>query len=82
MLVQHRIGFVAGDELTPYLAWRQVPASAAKRVGLLRSDGRERLAGRIVFPEIRQRQPVWLIGRLLEPADDLLRYSGCPVPSR
>ena len=43
-----------------YLAWRGVPVSAAKRVGLLRGDGRESLAGRIVFPEIRQRQPVWL----------------------
>ena len=78
VLVQQRVGFAAGDELVPYLAWRDVPASAARRVGLLRADGRERLAGRIVFPEIRQRQPVWLIGRLLEPADDLPRYLGLP----
>jgi DNA primase len=52
-LVRQRIGFAAGDELVPYLAWRNVPASAARRVGLLRADGRERLAGRIVFPETR-----------------------------
>jgi DNA primase len=54
--------------------------SAARRVGLLRADGRERLAGRIVFPEIRQRQPVWLIGRLLALADDVPRYLGLPGP--
>jgi DNA primase len=63
-----------------YLAWRNVPASAARRVGLLQADGRERLAGRVVFPEIRQRQPVWLIGRLLEPAEDLPRYLGLLGP--
>jgi DNA primase len=80
VLVQQRIGFAAGDELVPYLAWRNVPASAARRVGLLRADGRERLAGRIVFPEFRQGQPSWLIGRLLEPVDDMPRYLGLPGP--
>jgi hypothetical protein len=69
------VGFAVGDELLPYLAWCEVPVSAARRVGLLLADGRERLAGRIVFPEIRQRQPVWLIGRLLEPADTLVWLS-------
>jgi len=64
----------------PYLAWRDVPASAARRVGLLRADGRERLAGRIVFPRFVKASPVWLIGRLLAPADDLPRYLGLPGP--
>jgi DNA primase len=80
VLSQYRVGFAAGDELVPYLAWRDVPVSAARRVGLLRGDGRERLAGRIIFPELRQRRPVWLVGRLLEPADDLPRYLGLPGP--
>jgi len=80
VLVQQRIGLAAGDELVPYLAWRHVPASAARRVGLLRADGREMLAGRIVFPELRHRQPVWLIGRVLEAPDDLPRYLGLPGP--
>jgi DNA primase len=80
VLVQQHIGFAAGDELVPYLAWRDVPLSAARRAGLLLADGRERLAGRIVFPEIRQRQPIWLIGRILAPADDLPRYLGLPGP--
>jgi DNA primase len=80
VLVQQHVGFAAGDELVPYLAWRNVPASAARRVGLLRADGRERLAGRIVFPEIRQHQPLWLIGRLLDAAENLPRYLGLPGP--
>jgi hypothetical protein len=62
VLLQQRVGFAVGDQLVPYFAWRGVPLSAARRVGLLRTDGRERLAGRIVFPEMRDRQPVWLIG--------------------
>jgi DNA primase len=69
-----------GDELVSYLAWRGVPVSAAIRVGLLHTDGRERLAGRIVFPEIREHQPIWLIGRLLGPAEDQPRYLGLPGP--
>jgi hypothetical protein len=44
------------------LAWRRIPAAAARRVGLLRADGREALADRTVFPEIRKRQPIWMIG--------------------
>jgi len=79
-LIHQRVGFATGDELVHYLAWRDVPLSAARRVGILRADGREMLAGRIVFPEIRQRQPIWLIGRLLGPADGLPRYLGLPGP--
>jgi DNA primase len=37
------------------------------RVGLLDAAGREFLAGRIVIPELRSGQPVWLVGRILEP---------------
>lgn len=31
-----------------------------------------------MFPEIRQGQPVWLIGRQLEIKDDAPRYLGLP----
>jgi DNA primase len=35
------------------------------------------MQGRIVFPEVRQGRPVWLIGRLLETAsDEVPRYLG------
>ena len=35
-------------------------------------------AGRIVFPEIRQGNPVWFIGRSLHESDDFPRYLGLP----
>ena len=75
---QAHLGYSAGDELIPYLVWRGLSVPAARRVGLLVSDGRERLAGRIVFPELRQGQPVWFIGRLLHASDHDPRYLGLP----
>ena len=72
------LGYAAGGELVPYLAWRRLPAHAARRAGLLDSDGRERLAGRIVFPEVRDGEPIWLIGRLLDADSQDPRYLGLP----
>jgi len=72
------LGYAAGDELVPYLVWRGASVSAARRLGLLAADGRERLAGRIVFPEFRQGQPIWLIGRQLDTNEDAPRYLGLP----
>jgi DNA primase len=62
----YRIGYAAGDELVPYLRWRRLPLGPALRLGLLNHTGRELLAGRIVVPEFRDGQPVWLVGRILE----------------
>ena len=75
---QAQLGYAAGGELVPYLAWRGLPAHAARRAGLLDSDGRERLAGRIVFPEVRDGEPIWLIGRLLDADSQDPRYLGLP----
>jgi hypothetical protein len=75
---QAQLGYAAGGELVPYLAWRGLPAHAARRAGLLDSDGRERLAGRVVFPEVRDGEPIWLIGRLLDAASQDPRYLGLP----
>lgn len=72
-----RIGYASGDELVPYLRWRRLPVQAAVRLGLLRRDGREVFAGRVVVPEIRAGQPIWLIGRTLADADDP-KYLGLP----
>src|SRR5215211_9199327 len=66
----------AGDELVPYLVWRGLSVPAARRVGLLISGGRDHLAARIVFPEIRKGSPVWFIGRWLHESDDSPRYLG------
>jgi DNA primase len=60
-----RIGYAAGDELVPALRWHGLPLGPALRAGLLDHSGREFLAGRIVVPELRGHQPIWLVGRLL-----------------
>jgi DNA primase len=79
---RYRLGYASGDELAPYLRWRRLPVGAAIRVGLLRNDGRESMAGRITMPEFRGQRPVWFIGRLLEPGtgerDGGPRYLGLP----
>jgi DNA primase len=83
LLEQYRIGFAAGGGLAPYLRWRHVPLWPARRTGLIRKNGRESLAGRIVFPELRNGQPIWMTGRVLEspegePVVDGARYLGLP----
>jgi len=75
-----RLGYASGDELVPYLRWRRLSVQAALRVGLLGRDGRELLAGRIVVPEIRHGQPIWLIGRLLTNDVERPKYLGIPRP--
>lgn len=78
VIEQCRLGYAAGDELAAYLRWRRLPAQAAVRVGLLRRDGREFLAGRVVVPEIRHDQPIWLVGRTLDPDGHAPKYLGLP----
>lgn len=73
-----RLGFVAGDELMSYLRWLCLPIRAAIRAGVLGRDGREFLSGRIVVPEIREGQPLWLIGRTIDSGDPRPKYLGLP----
>lgn len=73
-----RLGFAAGAELAPCLRSRRLSVQAAVRVGLLRRDGREFLTGRVVIPEIRSGQPLWLIGRTIDQQDDVPKYLGLP----
>jgi DNA primase len=75
-----RLGYVAGNELVSYLRWRHLPVQAARRAGLLARDGREFLAGRVVVPEIRAGQPIWLVGRTIESDGDAPKYLGLPGP--
>jgi DNA primase len=75
---QLHVGYAKGDELVHYLVWRNLPVSSGRRVGLLEPDGSERLRGRIVFPEIRHGQPIWFIGRQLDPDDSVPKYLGLP----
>jgi DNA primase len=69
LLERYHVGYANGGELIPYLRWRRLPLGAAVRTGLITDDGREFLDGRIVFPELRDGQPVWLIGRALPTPD-------------
>ena len=60
----------------PYLRWRYLPLGPAVTTGLITRSGREVLAGRIVFPELRSGRPIWMSGRVLESPD------GEPVVAR
>ncbi|MBV8717275.1 MAG: toprim domain-containing protein [Chloroflexi bacterium] len=85
VLERYRLGYSSGDELVRYLQWRRLPVPAAMRVGLVRKDGREFMAGRITMPEFRSGRPVWLIGRLFEPSvggnsTSQPKYLGLPGP--
>jgi DNA primase len=73
-----RLGYAAGDALAAYLRWRRLPVQAAVRVGLLRRDGGEFLAGRVVVPEVRGGQSIWLVGRSIDPEDRAPKYLGLP----
>ena len=73
-----RVGYASGDELAAYLRWRRLPAGAALRVGLLGRDGREYMAGRVVVPEIRTGQPIWLVGRIVGSEENGPKYLGLP----
>ncbi|CCF85437.1 DNA primase [Nitrolancea hollandica] len=77
-----RVGYANGDELAAYLAWRRLPVQAALRAGLIGRDGREFLAERVVVPEIRAGQPLWLVGRTIDPEDDRTKYLGLPGRKR
>jgi len=71
-----RLGYARGAELAPYLRRRGLPLPAARRAGLLRADGADVLAGRIVVPELRGGQPVWLVGRALGGPPGAPKYLG------
>ena len=73
-----RVGYVGGDELAAYLRWRHLPAQAAVRVGLLGREGREFLAGRVVVPETRRGEPLWLVGRTIGADRGGPKYLGLP----
>ncbi|MCC7368806.1 MAG: toprim domain-containing protein [Chloroflexi bacterium] len=75
-----RVGYAAGDELAAYLRWRGVSPRAALRLGLLGRGGRELMAGRVVVPEIRAGQVVWLVGRTIRPDATAPKYLALPGP--
>ena len=77
-----QIGYAAGDELVPFLRWRRIELGPALRVGLLDRCGQEFLGGRIVVPELRDGQPVWLAGRLLGDTETPIVEAGNEPPPK
>ena len=73
-----RLGFSDGRSLRPFLQRHRLSLPRAGQLGLLRRDGSEPLAGRIVIPELREGQCIWMVGRALD--DRRLKYLGLSLP--
>ncbi|MCC6629305.1 MAG: toprim domain-containing protein [Chloroflexi bacterium] len=81
-ITRRRLGLAGG--LTAELTRRRLPRAPFVWTGLLCADGRERLAGRVVVPEVVAGQPTWLTGRSLPDRlpdrPDAPRYVALPGP--
>ncbi|MBI2765403.1 MAG: toprim domain-containing protein [Chloroflexi bacterium] len=73
-----RLGFSDGHSLRPFLQRHRLSLRRAGQLGLLRRDGSEPLAGRVVIPELREGQCIWMVGRALD--DRRLKYLGLSLP--
>lgn len=73
-----QVGFAQGGTLVPILRQHALAPEAARNIGLLRPNGREALADRIVVPELRNGHPIWMIGRLLDAPLRRPKYLGLP----
>ncbi|MCL4230910.1 MAG: toprim domain-containing protein [Dehalococcoidia bacterium] len=73
-----RLGFSDGHSLRPFLQRHRLSLRRAGQLGLLRRDGSEPMAGRIVIPELREGQCIWMVGRALD--DRRLKYLGLSLP--
>ncbi len=71
------LGYADGHSLESWLR-RHSGLRIAQELGLLGPHGRERLAGRIVVPELRGGHCIWLIGRLLDDAPGRPKYLSLP----
>ena len=67
------LGFADGHSLETFLR-RRTGLRLAQELGLLGPGGRERLAGRVVVPELRGGHCIWFIGRALEEAPGRPKY--------
>lgn len=73
------LGYCSGTQLRDALRRHGVPLRAGWAVGLLVGrDGRERFAGRITIPEVRDSHACWLTSRLLDDDTDAPRYLSLP----
>lgn len=63
------LGYADGVSLLQYLGHDDELLRAAHRIGLLDEYGQERLRGRLIVPEFRTGQCIWLHGRLIPTKD-------------
>jgi DNA primase len=73
------LGYSDGESLARRIKshpWLCPQASAA---GLLTNQGRERLACRLIIPEMREQQAVYLIGRIVAPSRSRHKYLGIAI---
>ena len=73
-----RLGYSHGQALKPFLRRHRFSLRRAAEMGLLRKDGNEALAGRVVIPELRGGQCAWMVGRALN--ERQLKYLGLSLP--
>ncbi|MCY4639608.1 MAG: CHC2 zinc finger domain-containing protein [Chloroflexi bacterium] len=76
---RRRLGLAEGRRLLPYLKRRRLSLRRAREIGLLRQDGSETLAGRIVIPDLRGGYCGWMVGRALSGAL-APKYRGLALP--
>jgi DNA primase len=74
-----RLGYSDGRSLRQYLQRRRMSLKRASQMGLLWRDGGETMAGRVVIPELRGGQCIWMVGRALDDARQP-KYRGLSLP--
>lgn len=73
-----RLGYSDGQVLKPFLQRHRFSMRRATEMGLLRKDGSEALARRVVVPELRGGRCAWMVGRSLD--ERRLKYLGLSLP--
>jgi DNA primase len=73
-----RLGYSDGQALKPFLRRHRFSLRRATEMGLLRKDGSEALAGRVIIPELRGGHCAWMVGRALN--ERRLKYLGISLP--
>lgn len=77
------IGWCEGDRSRPLAAGQGWSDEELLALGLLDEQGRERLADRVVVPELRAGRCIWLVGRTIAPErPDRPKYLGIRAPRR
>jgi len=74
-----RLGYSDGRSLRQYLQRRRMSLKRASQMGLLWRDGGETMASRVVIPELRGGQCIWMVGRALDDARQP-KYRGLSLP--